>query len=374
MGRGKVVLTGGGTAGHVTSNLALIPRFLSEGYELYYIGSYDGIEKRLIEAEGIPYYGVDTGKLRRYFDIRNFTDPIHVLRGEEEAKRHLKEIRPDILFSKGGFVAVPVVWAAHRLQIPVVSHESDMTPGLANRLTLGCAEKICCNFPETAEHLPKGKAVLTGAPIREKLLTGSREAGLRMTGFSGMKPVLMVIGGSLGSVAINNAVRKILPKLSEQFDIIHLCGKGNLDPNLRGTSSYVQYEYISDGLEHLYAACDLAISRAGANVICELLALKKANILIPLPKGASRGDQILNAASFEKQGFSYVLPQEEVEADTGRLFEAVEQVFREREKYVHAMRMSKQGNGLEAVFNVIVEVMEHEYLMRTGKTLPKTPS
>ena len=358
MSIGKIVLTGGGTAGHVTSNIALIPRMKQDGYEVYYIGSYDGIEKTLMEQEGIPYTGIATGKLRRYFDLKNFSDPVRVLKGYEEARKALKEIQPDIVFSKGGFVAVPVVWAAHSLHIPVVTHESDMTPGLANRLCLNAADRICCNFPETIKNLPEGKAVLTGAPIREKLLQGTREEGLEMTGFRGEKPVLMIIGGSLGSVAINNAVRAILPELLRNFDVVHVCGKGNADPTLEGIDGYKQYEYLSNGLRNLYAMADLVVSRAGANVICELLALRKPNVLIPLPLDASRGDQILNANSFEKQGFSYVLDQHAMEKDQELLNHAINTVFHKKSSYVIAMQNSNQGNGVDAVIQVLREVVK----------------
>lgn len=366
MSIGKIVLTGGGTAGHVTSNIALIPRMKQDGYEVYYIGSYDGIEKTLMEQEGIPYTGIATGKLRRYFDLKNFSDPVRVLKGYEEARKALKEIQPDIVFSKGGFVAVPVVWAAHSLHIPVVTHESDMTPGLANRLCLNAADRICCNFPETIKNLPEGKAVLTGAPIREKLLQGTREEGLEMTGFRGEKPVLMIIGGSLGSVAINNAVRAILPELLRNFDVVHVCGKGNADPTLEGIDGYKQYEYLSNGLRNLYAMADLVISRAGANVICELLALRKPNVLIPLPLDASRGDQILNANSFEKQGFSYVLDQHAMEKDQELLNHAINSVYHKKSSYVIAMQNSNQGNGVDAVIQVLREVVKEHREKKEG--------
>ena len=262
------------------------------------------------------------------------------------------------VFSKGGFVAVPVVYAAHSLHIPVVTHESDMTPGLANRLCLKYAEKICCNFPETLEKLPKDKAVLTGDPIRAMLLSGDRAEGLRMNGFDGTKPVLMIIGGSLGSVAINQAVRASLPEILKTFDVIHVAGKGHLDETLEGTPGYKQYEYIGDGLQHLYAAADLLISRAGANVICEILALKKPNILIPLPLDASRGDQILNAQSFEKQGFSVVLDQHEIEKEPEKLLESIRTTYENRGKYIKAMEEAQEESGADQVLRVIDSVVK----------------
>lgn len=347
----KIILTGGGTAGHVTPNLALLPSLRKEEFEIHYIGSYNGIERRLIEDAGIPYDGISSGKLRRYFDIKNFSDPLRVLKGYGQAKRLMKQYHPDIVFSKGGFVSVPVVLAAKHYKIPVIIHESDMTPGLANKICIPAAKKVCCNFPETLNYLPKDKAVLSGSPIREELLTGDRLSGLQYAGLSANRPVILVIGGSLGSVTVNHAVRSILPKLLSQFQVIHICGKGNLDESLIGTSGYVQYEYVDKPLRHLFAAADLIISRAGANSICEILALRKPNILIPLSAAASRGDQILNANSFAKQGFSTVLEEEVLTSDT--LYQAVSDTYKKRTAFIEAMEKSTLNNAVETIMNLI---------------------
>ena len=349
----KIILTGGGTAGHVTPNLALLPSLRKEEFEIHYIGSYNGIERRLIEDAGTPYDGISSGKLRRYFDIKNFSDPLRVLKGYGQAKRLMKQYRPDIVFSKGGFVSVPVVLAAKHYKIPVIIHESDMTPGLANKICIPAAKKVCCNFPETLNYLPKDKAVLSGSPIREELLTGDRLSGLQYAGLSANRPVILVIGGSLGSVTVNHAVRSILPKLLSQFQVIHICGKGNLDESLIGTSGYVQYEYVDKPLRHLFAAADLIISRAGANSICEILALRKPNILIPLSAAASRGDQILNANSFAKQGFSTVLEEEVLTSDT--LYQAVSDTYKKRTAFIEAMEKSTLNNAVETIMNLIRE-------------------
>ena len=349
----KIILTGGGTAGHVTPNLALLPSLRKEEFEIHYIGSYNGIERRLIEDAGIPYDGISSGKLRRYFDIKNFSDPLRVLKGYGQAKRLMKQYRPDIVFSKGGFVSVPVVLAAKHYKIPVIIHESDMTPGLANKICIPAAQKVCCNFPETLNYLPKDKAVLSGSPIREELLTGDRLSGLQYAGLSANRPVILVIGGSLGSVTVNHAVCSILPKLLSQFQVIHICGKGNLDESLIGTSGYVQYEYVDKPLRHLFAAADLIISRAGANSICEILALRKPNILIPLSAAASRGDQILNANSFAKQGFSTVLEEEVLTSDT--LYQAVSDTYKKRTAFIEAMEKSTLNNAVETIMNLIRE-------------------
>lgn len=350
MSRKKIVLTGGGTAGHVTPNLALVPHLKNEGYDLYYVGSIDGLEKKLIEEYGIPYLGIETGKLRRYFDPKNFTDPFRVIRGYREAKKFLKEYKPDIIFSKGGYVSVPVTRAAGRLHIPTIIHESDMTPGLANKLCFGVADKICCNFPETMNMLPSDKAVLTGTPIREELFLGKREKGLELCGFSGEKKVLMVMGGSQGAASVNKAVLDNLQKLLEHFQIIHICGQGKMD-NLRLTmDDYKQFEYVTDDLAHLFAAADVVVSRAGANAICELVALKKPNILVPLPKEQSRGDQILNAISFEKQGFSKMIADDML-ADI--IVEEAVKVCEESDKYIEAMERSSQSNAIPMILDMI---------------------
>lgn len=353
----KIILTGGGTAGHVTPNLALIPSLKERNYNIRYIGSYQGIERKLIEGAGIPYSGISSGKFRRYFDLKNFSDPFRVLKGYGEALKLIKSYKPDVVFSKGGFVAVPVVLAARQCRIPVIIHESDMTPGLANKLCIPAATSVCCNFPETLAYLPKDKAILTGSPIRKELLEGDRLAGLAYAKLSGNRPVILIIGGSLGSVTVNNAVRGILPKLLKNYQIIHICGKGNLDESLIGTSGYVQYEYVDAPLKDLFAAADLMISRAGANAICEILALRKPNILIPLTAAASRGDQILNARSFAKQGFSYLLEEETLSGDS--LLQAVSDTFANRQIYISKMEQSELHDAVNTIIEKIESLAQH---------------
>jgi UDP-N-acetylglucosamine--N-acetylmuramyl-(pentapeptide) pyrophosphoryl-undecaprenol N-acetylglucosamine transferase len=350
----RIILTGGGTAGHVTPNIALIPRLQELGYDIQYIGSYTGIEKELIEAFHIPYHGISSGKLRRYFSLQNFTDPFRVLKGLGEAKKLVRELKPDVIFSKGGFVSVPVVLAGKRAKVPVIIHESDMTPGLANKLAIPSATKVCCNFPETLENLPKEKAILTGSPIRQELLSGNKIAAMEMCGFSADKPVILVIGGSLGSVAVNTAVRAALPELLEDFQVVHLCGKGKLDESLINTKGYKQFEYVKNELRDIFAISDLVISRAGANAICELLALRKPNLLIPLSANASRGDQILNARSFERQGFSTVLEEEDVTKES--LLDSIHKLYQDRAAYIDAMHNSGQQDSIRTIIQLIEEV------------------
>ena len=347
----RIILTGGGTAGHVTPNIALLPGLKELGYDIHYIGSYNGIEKNLIEQLGIPYHGIASGKLRRYFSLQNFTDPFRVLKGFGEAKKLIKSLKPDVIFSKGGFVSVPVVIAGKQCHVPTIIHESDITPGLANRLAIPSATKVCCNFPETLAHLPKEKAVLTGSPIRQELLTGNRENAMRFCGLNSNKPVILIIGGSLGSVVVNSAVRDILPELLKSFQIIHLCGKGKVDESLKDLEGYVQFEYIQDELKDLIALADIVISRAGANAICELLALHKPNLLIPLSANASRGDQILNARSFERQGYSIVLEEEALDAST--LLDAIQKLYKEKDAYIDTMKQSTGHNSIQKILELI---------------------
>lgn len=347
----KIVLTGGGTAGHVTPNIALLPSLKEAGYEIYYIGSYDGIEKKLIEDYKISYYGISTGKFRRYFALKNFTDPLRVIKGYSEARKILKQIKPDIVFSKGGFVSVPVVRAAHSLGIPCIIHESDMTPGLANKLCIPVADKVCCNFPETLKMLPEEKAVLTGSPIRAELRQGNRIAALELCGFTANKPVIMVIGGSLGAASINKVVREALPKLLEDFQIIHICGKEKVDNLLLNVPGYKQFEYVKAELKDLFALADIVISRAGANAICELLALKKPNVLIPLSAKSSRGDQILNAHSFESQGFSLVIDEDDLIDSV--LVEKIHEIYFSRQIYIDAMGKSDQLGSIQTIMKLI---------------------
>ena len=349
----RIVLTGGGTAGHVTPNIALLPRLKELGYDIHYIGSYEGMEKKLIQDCDIPYYGISSGKLRRYFDVKNFSDPFKVLKGYGQARRLLKKLKPDVVFSKGGFVSVPVVFAAKHCRIPAIIHESDITPGLANKLAIPNAYKVCCNFPETLKHLPADKAILTGSPIRSELLSGNRRHALDYCHLTEGKPVILVIGGSSGSQFINEIVRGILPELLNTYQVIHLCGKGNLDKTLHGTAGYAQFEYANQELSDMFALADIVISRAGANAICELLALHKPNILIPLSANASRGDQILNARSFEQQGFSMVIEEENLSNVV--LLDAVQKLYENRDQYISAMKESKQMNSVETVIQIIEE-------------------
>jgi UDP-N-acetylglucosamine--N-acetylmuramyl-(pentapeptide) pyrophosphoryl-undecaprenol N-acetylglucosamine transferase len=347
----KIVLTGGGTAGHVTPNIALLPALQREGFTVSYIGG-KGIEQSLITEKKIPFYCISTGKLRRYFDLKNLTDLFRIAAGFFQSLFILIRVRPSVVFSKGGFVSVPVVWASALLRIPVIIHESDITPGLANRLSIPFAKRICYSFEETADYLPKSKRINTGLPIRQELLDGSKNKGLELCAFTRSKPVLLIIGGSQGSVTINTVIRESLPRLLQSYNICHLCGKGNLGSEVE---NYAQFEYVKDELAHLLAAADLIISRSGATTLFELLALQKSSLLIPLGAG-SRGDQVLNARSFEKMGFSHVLLQDDLTQNT--LIGSIDKAFTQRDTMITTMKkFNTLQSGTEKIVSLIKEVI-----------------
>jgi len=354
MGR-TVVLTGGGTAGHVMPNLAIIPKLKSMGFSVEYIGTADGMEKEIIEGAGVPYHTISAGKLRRYLSLKNLTDVGRVMKGCCQAKAVLKEINPVAVFSKGGFVSVPVVYAASKLKIPVVLHESDMTPGLANRLCIPRADKVCVAFEPTLKHVPKGKGVYTGLPIRTVLLHGDRETGLKLCGFTGKKPVLLIMGGSMGAKAVNDALDAAMPQLTERFDVAHIRGRGNMLDCCEG-KCYAQFSFLDEELPDVYAAADIMISRAGATAVFEILALAMPALLVPLPKAVSRGDQILNAAYFEKKGFSHVVAQENMTPEA--VLAAVDKLYAQREMLREAMQRESAGDAAERVAEIIAAAVK----------------
>lgn len=308
----RILFTGGGSAGHVIVNLALIPVFQREGWEIDYIGSKEGIERTLIEQlDGVTYYPISTGKLRRYLSLENIKDPFKVVKGTLQAWRIIGKRKPAVIFSKGGFVSVPVVLASKMRGVSAVIHESDYTPGLANKLAIPFATKVLATFPETVEFLPENKAEYVGAVIREELFQGDKEKGLAFCGFTRSKPVLLIMGGSGGAQKINDTIRDSLNVLLQKFQIAHICGKGKVDESVQ-KQGYVQFEYVTDELKDIFAATDFVVSRAGSNAIFEFLALQKPMLLIPLSKEASRGDQIINAKSFEDKMYARVLEEEDL--------------------------------------------------------------
>ncbi len=353
----KIVLTGGGTMGHVTPNLALLPHLLAKGYEVHYIGTEKGMEvEKLQTTPGIVYHGVKTGKLRRYFSWQNFVDPFRVMAGAFQAAHLMGKIKPDVCFSKGGFVAVPVVFGAWLHRVPVVCHESDLTPGLANKLCKPFAKKIATTFPECAAALGQ-KAEAVGTPLRPELFHGSRARGLSRLGFAGNKPILLMMGGSSGARAVNQALRSALSALLPDFDVAHICGKGNLDTALADTPGYFQAEFLDAELPDVLACADLILSRAGSNALMEFQALARPMLLVPYPKGASRGDQILNAKSLEKRGLCQVLLQENLTPET--LTEALRSTWKNRDALTAAVKAAPPADGTRRVLEMIEEVQSH---------------
>ncbi|KMQ50802.1 UDP-N-acetylglucosamine--N-acetylmuramyl- (pentapeptide) pyrophosphoryl-undecaprenol N-acetylglucosamine transferase [Chitinispirillum alkaliphilum] len=352
--RKKILLTGGGTAGHVTPNLALLNLLRKNSFEIHYAGTKKGIEHTLVKRAGIPYHSIKAGKLRRYFDLKNFTDIFNVALGLLQSILLMIRLRPNVVFSKGGFVSCPVVWAAWLFRVPAVIHESDISPGLANKLSARFAKKICFSFPETARYIPSSKGVQTGLPVRENLLSGSARQGKEICGFGEDKPVLLIIGGSQGSQFINSTIRSSLDILLKDFFICHICGKGALIEN--PPKGYCQFEYVNEELSHIFAMADVVISRSGATTLFELLELKKPNLLVPLSTGASRGDQILNAQSFQNQGYSTVLLQENLTSES--LISGVKELFKNRETYINAMEQSGTADSRQLVTEQILSIVK----------------
>lgn len=354
----RILFTGGGTAGHVTPNLPLMAALAAEGVEIHYAGSRTGIERELAGQGGARYHVLPTGKLRRYLSLENLLDLFRVLAGIVAGWRLCRRLRPALVFSKGGFVSVPVVLGARLAGVPVLAHESDLTPGLATRLVASSVVAVCTNFPET--RVPRARAVhFTGTPIRRAVLAGDRARGLAFTGLSGTRPLLMVVGGSLGSGFLNALVRSALPTLLPRFEVVHVCGRGHLDPAAE-QPGYVQYEFVGEPYGDLLAAADLVVSRAGANALLELIAAHRPALLVPLPSAQSRGDQLENARWAERAGLA--LRIEEAELDGPRLAAALTELqaaaptlraaleaFRLPDAEVELLALIRRHAGLPAV-------------------------
>ncbi|MGB3100526.1 MAG: undecaprenyldiphospho-muramoylpentapeptide beta-N-acetylglucosaminyltransferase, partial [Psychrobacillus psychrotolerans] len=354
MNNNTIVLTGGGTAGHVSLNEAIIPELIKKKYDIHYIGSYNGIEKTIIgdKFPNIPYHPISNGKLRRYFSIKNFSDPFKVLYGTMQAITVLKKVKPSVVFSKGGFVSVPVVLAAKLSNIPVVIHESDLTPGLANKIASSFAEHIFTVFEETIKHLPANKASSIGAILRPDLFHGDEKIAEQLTGFDASKETIIVMGGSQGSAKINEVIKQNIEQLTKRFQIIHLCGKGNKDELLVGKPNYIAFEYVTNELPHLMKISNYVISRAGSNSIFEFLELKKPMLLIPLSVHASRGDQVLNAKYFEKKGFASILEEEDLTATT--FMDSFNRIVDEKEEMIDRMFEVNASNTPEQFVDLLL--------------------
>ncbi|MDW8546764.1 undecaprenyldiphospho-muramoylpentapeptide beta-N-acetylglucosaminyltransferase [Staphylococcus pseudoxylosus] len=351
----KIAFTGGGTVGHVSVNLSLIPTALEEGYEAFYIGSKNGIEREMIESQlpSIKYHSISSGKLRRYISWDNIKDVFKVLKGILDARSVLKKEKPDLLFSKGGFVSVPVVIAAKSLKIPTIIHESDLTPGLANKISLKFAKKIYTTFEDTLQFLPKEKADFVGATVREDLKTGDKKRGYQLTEFNDNKKVLLVMGGSLGSKKLNSIIRENLDALQTSYQIIHLTGKGLIDEQYTNQKDYIQFDFVKDDLTDLLAITDTVISRAGSNAIYEFLALRIPMLLIPLGLDQSRGDQIDNAKNFETKGFGKTIPEDVLTEQ--KLIDQLNDIETNRDTIINQMQTYKESFTRQDLFRKIIK-------------------
>lgn len=350
-----IIITGGGTAGHVMPSIALIPYLQLAGYQVHYLGMADSIEESLISSiPEVVFHRIRSGKLRRYFSLQNLLSPFQVFAGYSDAKKIIKEVKPELVFSKGGYVGVPVVAAAKKYKVPVLLHECDFTPGLANKLSMRFASKILVSFEDTLQYTGN-KGILTGTPIRAAMLTGERQKGLDFLGFSGEKPILLCMGGSQGAKAINVALRSNLDQLLEKFDIVHLCGEGKVDERFENVAGYKQFEYISEELPDIFACTTISLSRAGANSVFELLTLCIPSLLVPLPLSASRGDQLQNAAYFVRNGFSDVLFQEDITQDTLRV--SLFRLYEHRNILIANMQKAPNKDGTQAVLDQIYAIM-----------------
>jgi UDP-N-acetylglucosamine--N-acetylmuramyl-(pentapeptide) pyrophosphoryl-undecaprenol N-acetylglucosamine transferase len=350
----RIIFTGGGTAGHVVVNLALIPEYLDKGWKVDYIGSIDGIERNLIEQlDGVTYHPISTGKLRRYISKENLKDPFKVLKGTMQARNIIKKYKPAVIFSKGGFVSVPVVLAAKMRRVPAVIHESDYTPGLANKIAIPFAKKVLATFSETMDYLPEKKREYVGAVIREELFQGDKEKGLDFAGLTNHKPVLLIMGGSAGSQKLNSIIRDNLQELLDSFQIIHICGKDNIDKSV-DAEGYAQFEYVNEELKDIFAATDFVVSRAGSNAIFEFLALNIPMLLIPLSLEASRGDQIVNAKSFAEKQYARVLQEKELSDET--LLSELKRLQDRAPVMIDKMQKYKSEKARDRVMEIIQEV------------------
>ncbi|RSK25449.1 undecaprenyldiphospho-muramoylpentapeptide beta-N-acetylglucosaminyltransferase [Bacillus sp. HMF5848] len=354
MKKKTIVFTGGGTAGHVTPNIAIINELNKDTWNIHYIGSKKGIERELIEKVKIPYYEISSGKLRRYLDFENVVDMFRVVKGCLDARRILKKIKPDVVFSKGGFVSVPVIIAAKSLNIPTFIHESDMTPGLANKISQRFATKIFTSFEETKQYFPASKTTVIGSPIRKEILTGDDKKAREFLDFTEAKPIITIMGGSLGARKINEVVRASLPELLYTYQIVHLCGKGNLDESLMSQRGYKQFEYVHGELADILAATDYVITRGGSNAIFEFLALQIPMVIIPLGLNQSRGDQIMNAKSFAEKGYSLTLEEEKLTSNS--LTEALSTIKENKDQFKGCMRNSPQRDALQILVTEIESI------------------
>ena len=344
-----VVITGGGSAGHVIPALPVIDLLLAQGTQVHFIGTRSGLEQGYLGQRDVTFHGISAGKLRRYFSWQNVTDIFRIGWAVLESLRLLWKLKPGAMFSKGGFVSLPPVFAAWLLGIPVVAHESDLTPGLANRLSLPFIKTLCTSFDDTRFAGFRGRHVVTGTPVRQSLLAGDPAKARQQFGIESGLPVLLVTGGSLGAEGLNRIITEHIHTLTERFFVVHVCGAGKTSD--RQLPGYLQLEFVSEGWGDLLAVADLVISRAGANALFELVALNKPHLLVPLPLGGSRGDQLANAQFATQQGWSEVVAEDQLSGE--RLLSTLNLLVANAPRYRQAMAQSSAQDAAQSLLREI---------------------
>ncbi|MBO5884724.1 MAG: undecaprenyldiphospho-muramoylpentapeptide beta-N-acetylglucosaminyltransferase [Clostridia bacterium] len=344
----SIVLTGGGTAGHIMPNIALLDK-LKENFEnIYYIGT-NGMEKEICNKNDINFYEISAPKFVRKLSFKTLSIPFKLIKSIHQCKQILKQIKPDVIFSKGGYVSIPVCIAGKKLNIPVISHESDLSIGLANKIILKYSNVLCTSFKETANY--NKKCVYTGSPIRQDIFNGNKKNVLEKFNYDKNKPTILFIGGSLGSTAINNIVYENIDKLASIYNVLHISGKHGKPLTHNG---YYQVSF-SDKIQDFFAACDICISRSGANTIFELASLQKLMLLIPLPKGNSRGDQVENALNFKNNNLANVLMQEDL--DINNLLKQIDKTFKQKDYFISNMQKLDLKNANNKILKIILNQM-----------------
>lgn len=357
----KIIFTGGGTIGHVAVNVALMPYFIANGWDVHYIGSKNGLEYDMVKKiQGVTFHSISTGKLRRYFDAKNFSDMFRVVKGVIESAKIINKISPDIVFSKGGFVSFPVVVAAKLNHTKIILHESDLTPGLANKMSLPFCDLILTTFKDTGKYIKSKNYKYIGAIVREKIKLGKKEKGIAICGLNDNKPILLAMGGSQGAQSINYTIRRNLIQILKYFNVIHICGKNNIDKKIN-YEGYRQYEFVNEELPDLISASDIVLSRAGSNAIFEFLQLKKPMLLVPLPRNKSRGDQIYNADYFKSKGYCEVL-NDEIFSKSNNLITILLDIYNNSFKYISCMNQQDEIGSL----NEVIEIIENMAIKKTN--------
>lgn len=316
----RVVITGGGSAGHIVPAVQVINALKEKdpNLELLWIGSRIGMEKDLVPKYGIQFQAVLTGKIRRYFSFSNITDFLRIPFGVIQAGKILASFKPQVVFSKGGFASIPTVIAAWMQNIPILSHESDIVPGLANKKLAWFTTKIALSFPDRRNYFEKDKTFVSGFPIRQDIFNGDKERAIRFCNFTNPnQPILFITAGGQGSVRINNAIVPILPELVQKFNIVHQCGQFQYEELLPQVQQYVDqgvykiFPYIHNEMPDILKAADVIVSRAGSTIF-ELAALHKRMLLIPLEESANN-HQHENAVFFAEAGLAKVLVEKNLE-------------------------------------------------------------